>query len=395
MTAVCAIGVLVALAACGGSSGGGTSTATGAEFKLGVVLPSSGVYAVLGESISNGMTLYFDKVGNQAGNRKIKVTKEDEANSPATAVAATRKLVEQANVDMLTGFVSTPDAYASRDYIDQNQVVTLVSNAGGNLLSRARKSKYIYRTSFSSWQVSQPLGKYVADKISKKVLVAVADYGFGNESAAAFKESFAAAGGTLVGPDVKAPLGTTDYGPFLAKIQSANPPALYTFFSGTDGVNFLKQASQVGLFSNIKLTSAGFSVEQDVLGALGDASPKGAISSLHWAATLDTKENRDFSNAYKAKFGKVPDVFAEQGWDTAHVIVDALNATKGNTTDKDKLLAAIGGDSFQSPRGSFKFDSNSQNVVNTIYIRQVYKDSKLGWTSKVIDQIPDVIDPGK
>jgi branched-chain amino acid transport system substrate-binding protein len=388
---------VLALAGCGSSAPSGTaatSAASGPNFKVGVVLPASGVYATLGKDIVNGMQLYLDQVGSQAGNRRITLLQEDETNNPATALAKTRKLVEQDAVDMISGYVATPDAYGVRDYLDQNKVVTLVSNAGGNLLSRARKSDVIYRTSFSSWQVSQPLGKYVADNVAKQALVTVADYGFGTESAAAFKESFEPAGGTLVGDDVKAPLTTVDYSPFLNRIQSANPPAVYGFYSGNNAVDFLKQAGQLGIFKSTRLTGAGFLVEQDVLPAIGDAAPDGAVSSLHWALTLDTPANRSFVTAYRSRYGKLPDVFAVQGYDTAHVIAAALDATKGNTTDRAAFVKAIAGVTFDSPRGPFRFDPATHNVVQTIYIRQLYRDPSYGWTNRVIATIPEVADPG-
>lgn len=100
------------------------------------------------------------------------------------------KLVEQDRVDLLTGLVSTASAYAVRDFVHNTRNVLLVSNAGGNALTRERKSPYIFRTSFTSWQVSFPLGRWVAERATKRVAVVAADYAFGRESVAAFKESF-------------------------------------------------------------------------------------------------------------------------------------------------------------------------------------------------------------
>ena len=354
---------LVVLGGCGSQqSTGGTS---GSDFKLGVVLPSSGVYADPGQSIVNGMTLYFEQVGNKAGNRKIVMLKEDETNDPTTALTKTRKLVEQDAVDMMSGYVATPDIYNARDYLHQSKVVTIVANAGGNLLSRSRKSPYIYRTSFSAWQIGNPIGKYVAEKVSKRVVVTNADYGFGNEWAAAFKETFTAGGGQVVG-EVKAPLATTDYGTFLTKIAASSADTIAAFYAGLDAINFLKQARQVNLFGKFKLTCAADMIGQDVIPAVGDAAPLGAIGSQIWAVTLDNKENKSFVEAYQKKFNKFPDQFALQGFDSGRVIVEALNAVKGDTSDKDKLLKAIAAVTFKSPRGTFKFYTSTNNIINTI-----------------------------
>jgi branched-chain amino acid transport system substrate-binding protein len=390
---------MAAVAACGGSTPTGPGAPTGLEFKLGVVLPYSGVYAELGNSITNGMRMYFDSVGNQAGNRKITMVTADEQVALADAVAATKKVVEQDGVDMVAGYVSSPNAAGNRDYLHGLKLPTLIANAGVNSLSRAAKSPYIYRTSFSNWQPAHPVGTYVAEKLGKKrIQLVYARYGAGLESVASFKETFTASGGTIVGPDVATPFPNNgDQTPFVQAIQTDKIDGIFSFMSGTDAVTFLKKAAELGTLKKLSLVSgAGFFVEQDVLAAITDAAPDGAITGLHWALTLTNKENQDFIAKYSKKFnGRQADVFAVQGFDTARVIVDALNATKGNTSNKDAFMSAIAAVSFKSPRGDFKFDTDTHNVVQTIYIRKTVKDAKLGWTNQVIDQYPGVADPGK
>ncbi|GAC1685095.1 MAG: ABC transporter substrate-binding protein [Candidatus Dormibacteraceae bacterium] len=389
---------MAAVAACGGSTAG-SGGPTGPEFKLGVVLPYSGVYAELGNSITNGMRIYFDSVGNQAGNRKITMVTADEQVALADAVAATKKVVEQDAVDMVAGYVSSPNAAGNRDYLHNLKMPTLIANAGVNSLSRAARSPYIYRTSFSNWQPPQPVGKYVFEKLGKKrIQLVYARYGAGLESVASFKETFTAAGGTIVLPDVATPFPNNgDQTPFVQAIQTDKIDGIFSFMSGTDAVTFLKKAAELGTLKKLGVVAAaGFFVEQDVLAAIGDASPEGAISGLHWALTLTNKENQDFIAKYSKKFnGRQADVFAVQGFDTARVIVEALNATKGNTSNKDGFMSAIAAVKFKSPRGDFKFDPVTHNVIQTIYIRKTVKDPKLGWTNQVIDQYPEVADPGK
>jgi branched-chain amino acid transport system substrate-binding protein len=388
---------MAALAACGGNTTTGPSGPTGPGFKLGVVLPYSGVYAELGKSITNGMQMYFDSVGNQAGNRKITMVTSDEQT--ALAVAATKKVVEQDSVDMVAGYVSSPNAAGNRDYLDGQKMPTLIANAGVNSLSRAAKSPFIYRVSFSNWQPSHPMGTYVAEKLGKKKIQLVyAKYGAGLESVASFKETFTAAGGTIVGPDVATPFPNNgDQTPFVQAIKTDAIDGIYCFMSGTDAVTFLKKANELGTLKKLGLVSgSGFFVEQDVLAAITDAAPLGAITGLHWALTLATKENQDFVSKYSKKFSdRQADVFAVQGFDTARVIVEALNAVKGKTDDKLSFMKAISNVSFKSPRGDFRFDPNTNNVVQTIYVRKTVNDPRLGWTNQVIDQYPGVADPGK
>jgi len=365
---------------------------TGKDFKVGVVLPYSGTYQDLGDSITKGMKLYFSKAGNQASNRKIVILQEDEAaGDTSIPLNKTRKLVEQDGVDMIAGIVASPNAVAVRGYIDQNQVPTLIANAGANALSRAAKSPWLYRTSFSNWQPSQPMGKVLNDAGIKKLTLVYSNYGAGIETAAAIKETY----GSQVVAEVKPPFPNTsgDFSPYITQINQSRPDGIYVFMSGQDAIAFLKQAAQT-MDKSIKVYGSGFFVEQDVLGAIGSAAPVGAITGLHWALTLDNKENQQFTADFKKTFNKTADVFAVQGYDTARVIVDALIAVKGKTDDKQAFMNAIAQVAFKSPRGPFRFDSHSNNVVQTVYVRQLINDPQLGYTNKVVSSVPNVTDPG-
>lgn len=355
-----------------------------APVKLGVLLPYSKVYAQLGRDITDGMALYFDKVGWTAGGRKIELIKEDEELEPRVGIQKTRKLIEQDRVDLMTGIVATHIAYAIRDIVDGAKTILVVSNAGGNALTRERKSPYIFRTSFTSWQISYPMGEWVAKQVAKNVYLIAADYAFGAESVAAFRESFTAAGGQVTG-ELKPKLGETDYAPYLGQIRSARPEAVYAFFSGSDASRFVKQFGEYGLKPHIQLTGAGFMVEEDVLGAQGRAA-LGTLSSLHWAITLDNPENRAFTAAYQKAFGRPASVFAMQGYDTARVIVEALNAVGGDTGNKSRLIEALATVRFESPRGPVAFDPATHHVVQNIYLREV-KESQGGLHNAVVRTI--------
>lgn len=350
-----------------------------ASFKLGSILPYTKVYAALGESITNAMQMYFESVNFTAGGRKIEWVKEDEENDAQISLRKLTKLIEQDKIDLFTGIVSTAVLYAVRDPLHEAKLPTVISNGGGNLLTRkgekgtakGRYSPYIFRCSFSSFQISSPLGEYVAKNVSKKVAICASNYGFGTESAADFKATFTAAGGTVMGEDVLPPLGTTDFSAFLPRLAASNAEAVYSFFSGSDALNYVKQFDQFGLKKTMKIVGAGFLTETDVLPDQAK-SALDAVTTLHWSTELDNPVNKKFIEDYRKKFaGKEVDVFAMQGYDAARIIVEALNKVQGDTSNKDKFLEALRGVSFDSPRGKFAFDPKTQNVVNQIYYRQV------------------------
>ncbi|MDQ3811068.1 MAG: ABC transporter substrate-binding protein, partial [Chloroflexota bacterium] len=363
------------------------TAAGGRTLKLGVLLPYSKVYAALGESITNGMQLYFDSIGGASGGRRIEMIKEDEENDPPTASRKYRKLVEQDQVDLTTGIVSTAVLYAVRDYAHENKILLVCSNAGGDALAGKQKSPYIFRTSFANSQPSLPMGQYVYDKIAKRVVTCAADYGAGRESMGAFKDGFTRAGGTLLA-EVWPPFPNTDYAPFLEQVRQARPEAVYSFFAGSDAVNFVKQFDEFGLKKDIKLTGSGFMLEEDVFPAQAQAA-LGGITGLHYATTLDNPENARFKDEYTRNFGKPADVYAVQGWDTARFIDEALKKVQGNTTDKDALVKAMEAIAFESPRGPWKMDAETHNPIFNVYAREVRLDAGKP-TNFVVETFKDV-----
>jgi branched-chain amino acid transport system substrate-binding protein len=361
--------------------------------KIGVVLPYTGVYAVLGESITQAMELVFARENWTVAGRKIEMIKEDDEMKPPVGIRKTEKLIDSDKVDILTGPVHSGILMGMRDKVHNSKTILIVSNAGADAISRERCSRWIFRTSFSNWQPCQPMGGWVAKNVSKEVFQVAPNYQAGKDMMNAFKETFLPAGGKVVAEDYPK-LGETDYAPYLTKIKQSGAKAVFAFFSGTDAVNFVKQYDQFGLKQSIKLTGAGFLTEPDVLPAQGGAA-LGIITGHFYTPLLDNPVNHRFVKDFRDKFfGKIPDGFACQGYDTAEVIIRALKAVNGNTQDKDKLVDAIAKLEFDSPRGRFRFDPKTHNVIQPyIYIREV-REVFGGLNNVPIDKVADVRDPG-
>ncbi len=370
------------------------ATAQGAPLKVGVVLPYSGVYAVLGESITQAMELVFARENWTVAGRKIEMIKEDDEMKPPVGIRKTEKLIDSDKVDILTGPVHSGILMGMRDKVHNSKTILIVSNAGADDISRGRCSRWIFRTSFSNWQPCQPMGGWVAKNVSKEVFQVAPNYQAGKDMMAAFRETFLPAGGKVVAEDYPK-LGETDYAPYLTKIKQSGAKAVFAFFSGTDAVNFVKQFDQFGLKQTVKLTGAGFLTEPDVLPAQGK-SALGIITGHFYTPVLDNPVNKQFVKDFKARYNnKTPDGFATQGYDTAEVIIRALKAVNGNTRDKDKLVDAIAKVEFDSPRGRFRFDPKTHNVIQPfIYVREVREVPEFGLTNVPIDKVADVRDPG-
>jgi branched-chain amino acid transport system substrate-binding protein len=337
--------------------------------KIGILVPYSKVYAVLGESITYGAELYFDQVGWQAGGRKIELIKEDSEANPPTGLRKARKLIENDKVDATIGIVSTAVLYAVRDLMHDSKSILMVATAGGIDLSRTKRSPYIFRAAYSNWQLNFPMGKWYYDNIGKEVFLIAPDYAAGKEHLDSFKESYLKAGGKVIA-EVFPPLGNNDFGPYLSQIAESKTPGVFCFFAGSDAVRFVKQFAEYGLKGKVALTGAGFVLEEDVLPAQGE-SALGGISSLNYAYTLDNPENKAFIEAYIKKFKQEPNLYSVYGYDSARALVEAINQTKGDTKDKEKFVKALEVVKFESPRGPFSFDPVTHHNINNVYVRKV------------------------
>jgi branched-chain amino acid transport system substrate-binding protein len=400
-----------ALAACGPAApaaSGAPATATavatataGKPLKIGQLLPFTKVYAELGNSMKRSTDLYLKQKGGKLANRPVTVIYEDEANDPVVGAQKTQKFIEQDQVDLMMGIVATPIAYAIRNTVDAAKMIFIETNAGGNALTRATtdckpacKSKYIFRASFSSYQISYPIGEYFATKRGiKEAFTFVADYGFGTESQADFTAGFTKGGGKVTG-SLKAPLGNADFLPFVTQLKAQPTKDIYSFFSGTDAIGYIKAWNQLGMpGAGYRMNGAGFLTEQDVLKEVKEQA-NGAVTSLFWAVTLDNAENKAFVDAYQKEYNLLPDVFAVQAWDGMTAVDLALQATKGDTSNKEAFIAALEGVKFKSPRGDFEFDKDTHNPIQDMYIREV-KVQGGQVVNTIVDKVARVTDPGK
>ncbi|MEO9188809.1 MAG: ABC transporter substrate-binding protein [Acetobacteraceae bacterium] len=361
-----------------------------APVKVGVLLSFSSVFAALGDANLNGMRLFFDQIGWTAGGRRIEIIKEDDQINPQIGLQKLRKLVESDKVDIVCGPQASNVAMAMLEYVRQNRVFHLLSGAGVTAATR-KQIPYLFRTSMSAWQHNHPFGEWFYDNLAKETVLTTSDFAGGRDVLNEFKASYTAKGGRVI-KEIYAPLGTNDFSAYLADLASIAPPASFNGYAGTDAVRFVRQYAEYGLKDKTKLSGVGFGFESDTLPAEG-AAALGAYNPLHYADTLDTPENKAFTTAYRESFNLYANCYAEYGFVTARVIAEILNATGGDTTDKDRMADAVLKLRFNAPRGPVSWDPATHNVIQNVYIRQVVGiDAR--FTNRVVATFPNVRDPG-
>jgi branched-chain amino acid transport system substrate-binding protein len=262
--------------------------------------------------------------------------------------------------------------------------------AGTSIITE--KSPYIVRTSFTLAQSYTIIGDWAVKNGIKKVATLTSDYAPGNDALNFFKEHFTAGGGEIV-EEVKVPLVNPDFAPFLQRMKDAKPDAMFVFVPAGQGGNFMKQYAERGLDkAGIKVIGPGDVMDDDLLNGMGEAA-LGAVTAHIYSAAHPSQANKDFVATYKKEFNQRPGFMAVGGYDGIHLIYEALNKTGGNA-DGDKLVEAMKGMKWESPRGPISIDPDTRDIVQNVYIRKVEKvDGEL--YNVEFETFKDVKDPGK
>ncbi|MDI5984017.1 ABC transporter substrate-binding protein [Halomonas sp. M4R5S39] len=345
----------------------GAATASDDPVKLGLMLPYTGTYTALGEAITNGLELAMSQHGNQLGGRDVEYVKLDSEANPSKAPQNMSRLVRGDNVDFVIGPVHSGVAMGMLRVAQQTGAVTIIPNAGLGAATNELCMPNVFRTSHSMWQDSYPMGKVAYDRGHRRVVTITWDYAGGKEDLAGFEQAFTEAGGEIT-EQILVPFPGTEFQSYLAQIASLRPDAVYTFFAGGGGVSFVRDYAASGLKDSIPLLGSGFLTEGN-LAAIGEAG-EGVMTTLHYAETLDTPQNRAFVEAYRDAYGELPDAYAVQGYDTGMLLLQAMEAVGGDTGDQDRLIEALSSVQLDSPRGPLRF-SGSHHPIQNIYLREI------------------------
>ena len=351
--------------------------------KVGLMLPSTGTYAKLGNAIKNGFKLYINENQGKLSKRPVEIIELDDESDPSKATGNIKKLINRDKVDVVVGTVHSGVAMAMAKVAKETGTMLIVPNAGAAAITGPMCAPNIYRSSFTMWQPGYATGKVVAKDGHKKVVTITWKYGAGKESVDGFKESFEEAGGKIL-EELEVPFPSVEFQALLTEIAAIKPDAVYTFFAGGGAVKFVKDYAAAGLKETIPLYGSGFLTDGVLKAQGGDG--EGLITALHYADGIDTKTNKSFRKGYKETFdGLEPDVYAVQGYDAAQILAIGLKAVKGDISKMEKMSAAIEAATIDSPRGKFKL-SKSHNPIQDIYLRKAVGNENLiiGMASKAL-----------
>ncbi|WP_018698637.1 ABC transporter substrate-binding protein [Amorphus coralli] len=349
----------------------GAGAAMADTVKVGLVGEMSGPFAVFGEQFKGGVEAFQAINGTEAGGKTVEVIIKDVGGpNPDVAKRLAQELVVRDKVDILTGFGFTPNAAAVAPIATEAKVPMVIMNAAAGGLTGA--SDYMVRVSFSLPTVVPPMAQWLVDNGYEKAYVIVGDYRPGHDTEAAFLEAFPKAGGEVVG-NVRTPLMTVDFAPYMQKIKDAKPDAIFAFVNAGDVMaGLMKAYREKGLEeAGIKLVGTGDITFEPSMPAVGDAAD-GVVTSYPYSMEHPSELNKEFVKAFREAAGSdaMPSIMAVGGYDAMAVIYAALEKTGGDT-DGTALVDAMKGMEWESPRGPISIDPETRDIVQNIYLRKV------------------------
>jgi branched-chain amino acid transport system substrate-binding protein len=336
--------------------------------KIGFVSTFSGPTAVIGNDMRNSFELALDHLGRKMGGKSVEVIYEDDQQKPDVGKQKTEKLVQSDHVDFIVGYIWSNVLLASLKTAVDSQTFLISANAGPSQLAGELCSPYVFSTSWQNDQTPQAVGDYMNQKGVKSVFLIGPNYAAGKDMLAGVKMTFK---GQVVGEEYTVWPSQLDFSAELSKARNSKAEAVFVFYPGAAGVQFLNQYTQAGLKQQIPLYTA-FTIDELSLPLQKD-NAIGVPGAQEWVNDLPNEQNKRFVEDYRKKHpGLRPSFYGAQSYDAAQLINSAVVAVNGDTSKKDAMKAAMEKANFKSVRGSYKYGNNHIPIQN-FYLQDVVK----------------------
>jgi len=353
------------------------------KVKIGFVTTITTPAGVIGKDMVDAVNLAMEDIGGKMAGLDVELIVEDDGFKPAIGKQKTDKLVKQDKVQFVTGFIWSHVLLASQKSALGAGKFLISSNAGPSQMAGKLCHKNFFSTSWQNDQTPMAMGEVLNLNNVKSLYVMAPNYAAGKNMVAGVTRTFK---GKIVGKDLTkwGKDAQLDFSAELAKAKASGAEGIFVFYPGKAGGAFIKQYAQAGLQGKIPLYSV-FTVDSIALPKLQKAKMNGVMGSVmtqFWAPDLDTPQNKKFVSGFKRKYGRYPSFYAAQSYDTMFLIKSAVEAVKGDLSNKDGMRAAMEKANFPSVRGKFSYGNNHFPIQN-FYSREVVKDSDGVWTTSV------------
>jgi branched-chain amino acid transport system substrate-binding protein len=344
--------------------------------KIGFISTFSGPTAVIGNDMRNSFELALDHLGRKMGGKPVEVIYEDDQQKPEVGVQKSQKLVESDKVDFVIGYIWSNVLLASLKPVVDSQTFLISANAGPSQIAGEQCSPYFFSTSWQNDQTPQAMGTYMTQKGVKTAFLIGPNYAAGKDMLTGVRTTFK---GQVIGEELTKWPDQLDFSTELSKVRAAKPEAVFVFYPGAAGVQFLTQYAQSGLKGQIPLYTA-FTVDAITLPLQKDLA-LGVPGAQQWVNDLPNDANKKFVADFRSKHKNYPSFYGAQSYDAANFVNSAVVAVNGDLTKKDAMRAEMRKANYASVRGPYKYGNNHFPIQN-FYLQDVVKDPQGNLTLK-------------
>jgi branched-chain amino acid transport system substrate-binding protein len=349
--------------------------------KIGFISTFSGPVAAIGNDMKNAFELGLDHHGRKLGGLPVEVIYEDDQLKPEVGLQKTQKLLESDKVDFIAGYIWSNVLLASLQTLIDTKTITLVTNAGASQIAGAQCSPYVFSTSWNNDETPEALGEYMNQKGIKTVFMMGPNYTAGRDMLAGLQHTYK---GQIIGPELTRWPDQLDFSAELSKARAAKPDAIFVFYPGGPGVQFITQYTQSGLKGQIPLYTV-FTVDELSLPRLKELAV-GVPSVQAWVNDLPNETNKKFVADYIAKYKMRPSFYGADTYDAVSLLDSAITAVHGDISNKEALRKALEKADFKSVRGNFKF-GNNHIPIQDFYLQDVVKDAQGDYVLHAVEKI--------
>jgi len=343
------------------------SQAASAEtVKIGFITSLSGPAGVIGKHMQDSVELALDHLGRKVGGLDVELIYGDDQRKPDVGKQLADEMLKKHKVHFVSGIIWSNVMLAVAPVVTREKVFMIGTNAGPHELAGDQCSEYFFTTSWQNDQTPEAMGKYMTDQNLTDVYVLAPNYAAGKDMIQGFKRYFK---GKVVN-EVYTKLGQQDYSAEITQIRAANPKAVFVFYPGDMGIQFVKQFAQAGLRDQFPLYSV-YTVDELSLPAVKDAA-LGNFETRYWSPDLKNATNEKYVSDYRKKYaGKTPSFYGAQSYDGIMLIDSAIRAVKGDLKNQKGMIAAMRKADYKSTRGAYTYNVNHFPIQNYYLLKAV------------------------
>jgi branched-chain amino acid transport system substrate-binding protein len=349
--------------------------------KIGFVSTFSGPTAVIGNDMRNSFELALDHLGRKMGGKPVEVIYEDDQQKPEVGVQKSQKLIESDKVNFVVGYIWSNVLLASLKPVVDSQTFLISSNAGPSQIAGEQCSPFFFSTSWQNDQTPQAMGRYMTQKGVKTAFLIGPNYAAGKDMLTGVRATFK---GQVIGEELTKWPDQLDFSTELSKVRAAKPEAVFVFYPGAAGVQFLTQYAQSGLKGQIPLYTA-FTIDAITLKLQKDLA-LGVPGAQQWVNDLPNDANKRYVADFRKKFDNYPTFYGAQSYDAANLVNSAVVAVNGDLNKKDAMRGEMRKANYASVRGPYKYGNNHFPIQN-FYLQDVVKDPQGNLTLKTVETI--------